>query len=951
MKKLFTFLTLLLCAVAGVKADVIGYTEAINGPKLDGRVLTGMEKVVISDPIKGSNITDHKGTSKDVYINNTKYTNTDSWRKSQNGTYEGQNVGYKLTIATGYKLNISKVTARIAVADDTYNWYVEILNASGTQVWKSGEKTTKKASSATVDADVSLQGLTGTITVNLYVKQGGSTKYYSINYLQLDAAVEVDNRATYVMTTSLTPEGAGTITPANGTEITEGESAVFTATPNTGYKFVKWTIDGTDYTTNPYTIENVAAAHTAVATFEALPKITFAKDGDDDAVVGTLPGVEYTEAGADFTLPRAYFLTKPGYTLTGWNDGTSTYAVGSKITISGDVTLTAVFTTNAAALGDAATTVTWPFATDNGAPSFKLEQNSGYYVWQVEINDEKIDMPMFIDTRMDAGIVGTYGKVDMQNNRAQVNAGTVFTIPAMTGMTITVTYTKKETPNVSAIKFDGNDADAVDTNKKTITYTYNGAAEAISLVDQTGSLYPSAISVAYPIAATAPIISATPASVSLTVAKGTTSANANFTITGKNLIDGVYTISASKTVEGLSFSPASFTVADGAVNQEVTVTYEATESNEGGELNLTATVGEEGLTVPVTYISKAQGTLLVATSAATTWDWTSWNETVEYKDDDVNIQNVYSDIIDANNLTAPSGFKANQITFKGQYPVRAKKAQNGTWTIKTTVAGTLSVKFSDTGSSGTNPAKRFLNINGKNTKFYTQRTGSSNDQKTVEVYVPAGEINITGRGEDETTNQAICMYTIVFTPVTDIPSTSVAVSDAGYRTFTSSYPLDFTTPVAGLTAYTAKVNGDEVTFEEVNGLVPAGEGLLLKGEAANYNLAVAATMPAAIDNAFKGALLETSVPAGTFVLYNGDKGIGFYKTTAEAFTVGANTAYLPASIAAASRTFIAIDNTVTGISEVNTAEKNSAIYNLNGVRVDKAVKGLYIVNGKKMVVK
>ena len=224
---------------------VVGYTEAINGTTLDARVLTGADNITISEPFCGSNI-DSQG-SKTVYIDNTTYTNTQSWRKTKKDTYEGQNVGYTLTVAAGYKMNISHVSARIAVADDTYKWYVEILNGAGTQVWKSGEKTTTKASSGVCDADVTekadIQGLTGNVTVNLYVQQNGSQKYFSINYLQLTVETEVDNRPTYAMTVSQNIAEAGEVTPADGSTVTQGESVAFTATPNVDYKFVKWTID------------------------------------------------------------------------------------------------------------------------------------------------------------------------------------------------------------------------------------------------------------------------------------------------------------------------------------------------------------------------------------------------------------------------------------------------------------------------------------------------------------------------------------------------------------------------------------------------------------------------------------------------------------------------------------------------------------------------------------
>jgi len=94
---------------------------------------------------------------------------------------------------------------------------------------------------------------------------------------------------------------------------------------------------------------------------------------------------------------------------------------------------------------------------------------------------------------------------------------------------------------------------------------------------------------------------------------------------------------------------------------------------------------------------------------------------------------------------------------------------------------------------------------------------------------------------------------------------------------------------------------------------------------------------------------------------NGDstvtKGVGFYKTTKE-FTVGANTAYiaaLPEQSEGNARTFIGFDfddNTTTAIEGIATVKTNSGeIYNLQGQRVSAAKKGLYIVNGKKVLVK
>ena len=54
----------------------------------------------------------------------------------------------------------------------------------------------------------------------------------------------------------------------------------------------------------------------------------------------------------------------------------------------------------------------------------------------------------------------------------------------------------------------------------------------------------------------------------------------------------------------------------------------------------------------------------------------------------------------------------------------------------------------------------------------------------------------------------------------------------------------------------------------------------------------------------------------------------------------------------ASARSIDIDGETTGISNVSLENPVKEIYNLNGVRVDKiGQKGIYIINGKKVIVK
>ena len=88
--------------------------------------------------------------------------------------------------------------------------------------------------------------------------------------------------------------------------------------------------------------------------------------------------------------------------------------------------------------------------------------------------------------------------------------------------------------------------------------------------------------------------------------------------------------------------------------------------------------------------------------------------------------------------------------------------------------------------------------------------------------------------------------------------------------------------------------------------------------------------------------------------YTEKTGLGFYWGAAEggAFTVKPGLAYLavPQAQAANVKGF-SFDGTQTGTNGVEATTAKGAIYNLNGQRVEKAQRGIYIQNGKKFIVK
>ena len=208
----------------------------------------------------------------------------------------------------------------------------------------------------------------------------------------------------------------------------------------------------------------------------------------------------------------------------------------------------------------------------------------------------------------------------------------------------------------------------------------------------------------------------------------------------------------------------------------------------------------------------------------------------------------------------------------------------------------------------------------------------------------------------KTTNTDLRQITsiVVYRELKDVTKTITA---AGWATYCSPYALDFTGDIANLTNVyiVTGANANSLVLTSVKGgTVPANTGLLLKGTAGDVVIPIAGSSTTNVDaNKLVGVTTETpGVAAGIYVLLNGTNGVGFYETT-DAFTVGANTAYLPANFAATTARGFYSFGEATGIGATlkNKEIENKEVYNLKGQRVAAPTKGLYIVNGKKVVVK
>ena len=183
---------------------------------------------------------------------------------------------------------------------------------------------------------------------------------------------------------------------------------------------------------------------------------------------------------------------------------------------------------------------------------------------------------------------------------------------------------------------------------------------------------------------------------------------------------------------------------------------------------------------------------------------------------------------------------------------------------------------------------------------------------------------------------------------TYVPAT---ISSAGYATFCSTEPLDFSGITTLKAYYATAVSDTEVTFKQVTGTVAAGTGLLLVGTTSQ--VLVAETGNECAGNLLVGVLENDEIikDANKYVLVVKDGEVKFADTAAQAAKVPAGKAYLQAPSNSRILTF-SFDGEATGISTVNTVEsQKQAVYTLQGQRVTTMNKGLYIINGKKVMIK
>ena len=225
------------------------------------------------------------------------------------------------------------------------------------------------------------------------------------------------------------------------------------------------------------------------------------------------------------------------------------------------------------------------------------------------------------------------------------------------------------------------------------------------------------------------------------------------------------------------------------------------------------------------------------------------------------------------------------------------------------------------------------------------------DQSAITLYVPGSSVDAYKATSPWRSFKAIL-------PIESLePETFMAtITEAGWATlflpFAASVP-------EGVTAYTiTDVENGALVKEEVTGVIPSNTGVLLKGDAGEY-VFEEAEEPEPIE---ANLLIGTAADEGEtfnepgfkyYILANdAENGIGFYfqkDTNGKSAFCGQYKAVLVLPEKTDAIGF-RLDG-ATMIEAVEAPADDAVIYDLTGRRVQDAASGIYIVNGKKVLVK
>lgn len=212
------------------------------------------------------------------------------------------------------------------------------------------------------------------------------------------------------------------------------------------------------------------------------------------------------------------------------------------------------------------------------------------------------------------------------------------------------------------------------------------------------------------------------------------------------------------------------------------------------------------------------------------------------------------------------------------------------------------------------------------------------------------------KNDTYSTNQSAGLDYIYIQRTGDATET-VSVSVAGYATYatTNNIVVPDNNDVKVMTVKVNDYNSTITLYDVPAGkVIPANTGILVKAAQGDYNFAVTSKdgdeLPTNNLVAATKAVTSDDAKYKYFALTKLSDGKVGFAVVKEGVNIPAGKAYLMVEKGSAAK-FFSLDGEATGINSVKTAKADGAYYTIEGVKTTKPVKGLYIHNGKKIVVK
>lgn len=190
---------------------------------------------------------------------------------------------------------------------------------------------------------------------------------------------------------------------------------------------------------------------------------------------------------------------------------------------------------------------------------------------------------------------------------------------------------------------------------------------------------------------------------------------------------------------------------------------------------------------------------------------------------------------------------------------------------------------------------------------------------------------------------------------TEWASATLAVSAAQWATFCAPFEVDLSESHPEVSVYVVngvQDNGVTLDLEDYEGYIPPFQPVVLYSETPLSLEVFGAEEEGSLDDAeglLVGTFEQIAAPNGSYILQSQSGVVGFYQvdTTVASPKVGANRAYLNVA-GAAVKSFFMNGGMETALDKV-VAQKAAVTFDLQGRKVANAQKGVFVVNGKKVI--